>query len=247
MLESIYNFPRFLCEGYYSAYGDGVLYGLEWVMKDDKHCITPGALKYKGDIYFQTEELVVEDYFEKDSLESGQEYYVCFKESTPNYSENHDCFELVLAFEKKPIENGYCMRYIKFEIGKIKDINKMVFGLYAMADPSSWGVPPTVLKDKVYSILCEKKEKHPLDYEILRCIYESRPLSSSFLNLYIAEYNNTNETDIVEVDESLQYAQGLMAAFSKAVQKLVLPIRNYPLAEIVETQVSNDNNRGSML
>ena len=83
MLESMYNFPRFLCDGYYSKYGDGVLYGLEWENIDNKHSITPGALKYNGEIYFQAEKLIVEDSINMESLESGQEYYVYFKEASP--------------------------------------------------------------------------------------------------------------------------------------------------------------------
>ena len=249
MLESMYNFPRFLCEGYYSSYGDGVLYGLEWGISDGKHFITPGALKYKGEIYFQTDTLILEDVIESFSLESGQEYYIYFKESTPIHTAAQDFYELVISFEKEPIENGFCIKYVKYELNKIKDSEKKIFGLYAMPDSSAWGIPPWVVKDKTYSILLEKKTKHHLDYEILKCIYDNRPLSTSFIELYISEYNNTVNKDAkITIDSEMtdKSIKELVDGFCKAVQKLELPIcfnQFYSSTGAIEEKVSKENNK----
>ncbi|MBQ7008823.1 MAG: hypothetical protein IJN05_06360 [Ruminococcus sp.] len=248
MLESMYSFPRFLCDGYYSKYGNGVLYGLEWEKIDDKHFISPGALKYNGEIYFQTEKLVVEDSIDMVSLESGQEYYVYFKEASPEKTESREIFELVLSFEKKPVEDGICIRYVKYVLGSIRDSDQKIFGLYATPDSSAWGLPPCVIKDKIYNNLLEKKIKHPLDYEILKCVYDNRPLSTTFIELYISEYNSlegkTEKNDFVISENCIKE---LVDEFVKAVQKLVLPVSVIQNTEAVEKKSAVVNRSGGML
>lgn len=248
MLESMYDFPRFLCDGYYSKYGDGVLYGLEWENIDNKHSITPGALKYNGEIYFQTEKLIVEDSINMESLESGQEYYVYFKEASPQKMESREIFELVLSFEKKPVEDGICIRYVKYMLGSIRDSDKKIFGLYATSDPSVWGVSPCVIKDKIYNKLLEKKIKHPLDYEILKCVYDNRPLSTAFIELYISEYNifegKVEKNDFVISENCIKE---LVDKFVEATEKLVLPVSVIQNAETVEEKVAVVNRLGGML
>lgn len=224
MLESMYNYPRILNEGYYSRYSDGILYGLEWYEENGKHFISPGALKYKGEIYFQVKTIVLED--EVCELNASQEYYIYFQELPPERSYSQEVYTLGLVLTTEPIDNGFCYKYIKYELKRIKALdNKKIFGLYASSESDSFGIPINIIKKEIVPIINEKLAKHPLDFELLKNAYMNNPLPAEMAALYISEYNNSvsDSSDKIEIDLSHENVRKLVDGLAAAVKLLTLP------------------------
>lgn len=251
MLESIYNYPRILNESYYSHYSDGILYGLEWYEVNGKHCISPGALKYKGEIYFQTDTIVLEDEISIDELKTSQEYYIYFKELPAESSYSRKVFNLGLNFTTEPISNGFCYKYIKYELNKIKSLDsKKICGLYASFEPNSFCIPVNIIEKEILPVISKKITKHPLDFEVLISIYKHNPLPVEIVELYISEYNSSisDLSDKIEIDLSRENVRMLVDNLVKAVDLLVPPA--FCLAEKKEmnsTNITYRRNDGCML
>lgn len=239
MLESLYNYPHFLVEGYYSLYSDGILYGLEWFESDGKHYISPGAIKYKGYIYFQSETIVLEDVVNIDDLQGSQEYYVFYKETPVKHSYSQDVYDLVLSLEAEPITDGFCYKYIKYELKRFKSLDyKKIYGLFASPKRDSFSIPNHIIKSEIIPILIEKESKHPLDYEIMRMSCSNEPLPADFVQLYLSEYNRTikNADEKIKTDISCDNARQLVNCFSEAIKLLAF----YAGLSSEETEVKSD-------
>lgn len=223
MLESMYNYPHFLVEGYYSLYSDGILYGLEWYEDNGKHYISPGAIKYKGSVYFQSETIALEDMVNIDDLQGSQEYYVFYKETPVKHSYSQDVYDLVLSLETEPITNGFCYKYIKYELKRFKSLDhKKIYGLFASPQKNSFSVPYHIIKSEIMPILVEKESKHPLDYEIMRMAYCNQPLPAELIQLYLSEYNRAikNADERIKTDISCDNARQLVNYLSAASKSL---------------------------
>ena len=223
MLESMYNYPRFLTEGYYSLYSDGILYGMKWFESDGKHCISPGAVKYKGSIFFQTDTLVLEDTISDDNLKPSQEYYIYFKEMPVKQSYSQEIYELVLSLETEPINNGFCYKYVKYELKRFKSLdNKKVCGLFASPEHDSFSVPVHIIKAEIVPLLTEKKSKHPLDYELSKLVCSNQPLPVDLAKLYISEYNMSlsGKSNKIEINPTCENVRELIDNLKLAVKAL---------------------------
>ena len=246
MLESIYDYPRIVNQTYYSRYSDGILYGLEWFEENGEHYISSGALKYKDELYFQTDCVALSEY----TLKPGQEYYLYFREEKISDNVSHDTYVLNLAVSPEPVADVFIYKYIKYELGKIKPLDrKIVFGLYASPNRKSFGIPVGVIKDDLLDILDRKVNKHPLDYDILRSVYSGQPLLADFVQLYIKEYNNMEDvSQKIECSASCENVREFIDCFLRAVEELVLPSAVY-----IEQCKSSENEKadeplcGSML
>lgn len=253
MLESMYNYPRFLAEGYYALYGDGVLYGLEWLEADGKHCISPGAVKYKGNIFFQTDMIVLEDAVSSDELKAGQEYYVYFRETPVKQSYSQDVYELVLSLETEPINDGFCYKYIKYEFKRFKALdNKKVYGLFAAPGNDGFSIPAYIIKTEIMPLLTEKKAKHPLDYEIMKNVYSNQPLPVGLVQLYISEYDAgvTEQSKKEEIKITCENVRELIDKLIVAVKELTLSAKLITVKEENNSAPSDENEnrkRGQML
>lgn len=250
MLESIYDYPRIVNQTYYSRYSDGILYGLEWFEENGEHYISSGALKYKDELYFQTDCVHVESALSEYTLKPGQEYYLYFREEKISDNVSHDTYVLNLAVSPEPVADVFIYKYIKYELGKIKPLDrKIVFGLYASPNRKSFGIPVGVIKDDLLDILDRKVNKHPLDYDILRSVYSGQPLLADFVQLYIKEYNNMEDvSQKIECSASCENVREFIDCFLRAVEELVLPSAVY-----IEQCKSSENEKadeplcGSML
>lgn len=252
MLESMYNYPRFLAEGYYALYGDGILYGLEWFEVDGKHCISPGAIKYKGNIFFQTDTIVLEDTIIGDDLKLGQEYYIYFKETPVKHSYSQDVYDLVLSLETEPINDGFCYKYIKYELKSFKALdNKKVYGLFASPVNGGFSIPVHIIKAEILPILAGKKAKHPLDFEIMKNVYSNQPLPVDVAKLYISEYNAsiTDQSSKKEINITQENVRELINGLKTAVEALTFSIElvTVKAESCCEPTEENENKGGGQM
>lgn len=228
LLEDIYEFPRIAIETYYSSYSDGILYGLEF--QSDKetnhHIITPGALKYRGNIYFLAEQIEVENTLPND-FETNYKYRLCFEEQSPYRNvETQTIYELKLIavqseeYEKIKDKSFYYCRveYVNNGLKRIKDDNT-VYGLFAGNDGYEYKLPNWVLKDEIQSLLEEKDNKHPLDYTILNNIYERKGLSVTMANLYLKECG-------IEADDYYSSPNKLVSKLKETIDTLKYEVKN---------------------
>ncbi len=246
MLESLYNYPRFLTESYFSQYNDGLLYGLEWIEIDEKHGISPGALKYKNRVYFQTDAIFLEDELPTGNLDAG-EYYLYFKEAPAVSSYSREVYELKLSIEDNPICGGLCYKYLKFEFGNFKVLNKKkIFGLYASPEKNGFAIPYDVIDSELLPVISEKQFKHPLDYEIMKTVCLRQPLPVSLVKLYISEYNllknylKETHKKIIHMEISRDNVRRLLDNLIEAAKELTVPAA-FEISQSSEAPKENEN------
>lgn len=250
MLESVYSYPRFLTESFYSSYSDGILYGLEWSESGGKHYISPGAVKFKGNIYYQPEAVAIEEIFANGDLEDGQEYYLYYKEMPVVSTYSCDTYRLSLSLEKNPISNGLCYKYILFELDKFKTLdNKRIYGLPASPDKYGFAIPFQIIQNEVMPELEKKERKHPLDFEIMTAVLNHNAIAVGLIMLYIDEYNRfvpdkSKQIECVPTSESVRY---VINCFKKAASVLSMPVYTKIVSEddVSNTVVSSSG--GCML
>lgn len=241
MLESMYNYPHVLAESYYSHFSDGILYGLEWYEKNGKNYICAGALKYKGNIYFQPQEFAFEDMIQTKA--EDREYYVYFKESPVKSTYCQDIYELEPVLETEPVSDGFCYKYVKYAFGSFRALDsKKIYGLYASPDGAGFSLPPYIIREELMPVLSEKTSKHPLDYEIMKTVYDNRPLSADFVRAYLSEYNSSDPDERVDETVSRDNVREAVDNLKKAVEKLMLP--GVRLIEKTEASVEKSDDFG---
>lgn len=228
MLEEMYGYPKAALESYYASFGDGILYGLSW--KEEavgRHVICPGALKFRGEIYFQREPLWVEGYFQnhKDqSLETDRKYRLFFLpgRECEEPGRKVDKLELTLIQSdllKEAMEKGYYYSYVSVDgekgLAPVEDKN-CLYGLYAGTGRYGYRLPLRELEN-LAPALEKKTDKHYLDYEILGYLYSGNPAPTELIALYVHEYL-AQEGMAGEADTGSPRA--LMEAFRKAAAGL---------------------------
>lgn len=230
MLKDMYEYPRVVMESCYSAYSDGILYGLEWKENSKipgHHVITPGALKLHGKIYFMQQPLCVEESFEDVVIDKRYRLFFIEREEFEK-EPSREIFKLdfvaVLSAEADEVrQKGYYYSYIEVASGnKFETIidSENMYGLYAAKDGYSFSLPPYMLNERVLPILEKKSEKHPLDYELFRmiCSCESMPLQ--MVVIYIKEYCKTISKDEAYLSEIVDNSVKIFEEFIEAVENL---------------------------
>ena len=233
MLNEIYSYPRDFIESYYSSYGDGILFGLNWEnVEEGKHIITPGALKFNGAIYNQKNSICVEDYFMENpdtELKLDKQYRLFFipeevKINEPNIT--HFVLKLTLiqsAQFEEAMKKGFYYSYVRMDgrkgLTKIED-NNYIYGLYAGYDKESYSISAEEIKRDIEPILDKKDNKHSLDYEILKCIYKGEALPAKFIILYIKEYYKSENIQNKDLSIVFKEPKKLMQEFIKACNNL---------------------------
>ena len=252
MLESLYNYPRVICESFYSNYSDGILYGLECIEEDEqRHRITAGALKYKGNIYISSESVVLEEMSDYQNLTDSQMYYLCFKERQVESTYSRDVYNLDLSFEIAPNDNMFCYKYLKYQLNRISILDNVeICGLYSVAEPDSFGIPVTIIKNEIMPVLLKKDNKHPLDFIIMNSVYEHKALSYDFVNMYLSETDNELNTEFNDLinNRSPKRVREFVNAFKKSAEKLkmsstVIMSSNEPL----QSNKKEERSHGRML
>lgn len=200
MLQDMYDYPRIAIESLYSDYSEGILYGLSWkINEDNHHIICPGALKFHGNIYFLKDEIDVESEIQDDLSVNGA-YRLCFVYQDADKkieSKAEYCLKLMALQDKayNEVKNiAYWYAYINYSGGKtieiVKGTNSVKYGiagLVAADDGFDFQLPNWLINQQLLKKIEEKKNKHPLDYQILREIYAGKPISCSFINVYLNE------------------------------------------------------------
>lgn len=196
MLTDLYEYPRIAVESYYASYTDGILYGLEWRDNQEKpgsHLITPGALKFQGELYFMADCIDVEAAFS--DLEIDGKYRLFFmRQPEEREIDARTVYPLKLeavqsAGLAEARQRGYYYAYIECTVDKtflMIDDPKELYGLMAAADGYAYRFPGHAV-GKIKDILEAKRDKHPLDHQLLRDIYERKGVSVSLVRLYLQE------------------------------------------------------------
>lgn len=206
LLEDIYSFPRIATETYYSGYSDGILYGLEWERSNENkghHIITPGALKFHGEIYFLSESIDVEELL-GEQIQIDKKYRLCFEEQEGYKNiETQTIFELKLRAVQADEYSIIKEKSFYYARVRCTDNNSLetfydndVYGLFASKDGYAFKLPNWIVKEKLLKEIEEKHNKHPLDYMIMKEAYEKNGLAVSMIDLYLRECGvELNETD----------------------------------------------------
>ena len=233
MLNEIYLYPKNFIESYYSSYGDGILFGLNWKNAEEgKHIITPGALKFNGAIYNQENSICVEDYFMKNldmELKLDKQYRLFFIPEEVNIDEpniTHFVLKLTLiqsAQFEEVMEKGFYYSYVRMDgrkgLTKIED-NNYIYGLHAGYSKESYSISAEEMKRTIEPILDKKDNKHFLDYEILKCIYKGESVPAEFIMLYIKEYYKLENIQDKDLSIVFKEPKRLMQEFIKACNSL---------------------------
>lgn len=230
MLTDLYEYPRIAVESYYASYTDGILYGLEWCDNKNKpgcHMITPGALKFRGEIYFLSRFIDVEEsIIEKEVDKKYRLFFIKKREDKEINTRTVYRLELE-AVQSSDLENarknGFYYTYVECnandEFLVIND-EKELYGLFAANDGYTYQLPYYILDKKIRSIIEEKKQKHPLDYQILKELYERKAISVSFVKLYL------NEAGVEYRREDLENPVKLLDKFIEACRRLKFEVAN---------------------
>lgn len=233
MLADLYEYPRFAMESYYYLYSDGILYGMEWLESEENkghHIITPGALKFHGNIYFQTELIDVEKIIRNQcELKLDGKYKLFFCEDNNTYTEpSRTIYKLELkAVQSDGIEDakksGFYYSYVEWQGGisgfeVIEDKNE-IYGLYAGNDGFAYKLPAAALKSTLLVILEEKNEKCTLDYKFLEDIYTNRGISVSMALIYLKEYYKYTGQAGIYLDETACNPKELLELLVEACKK----------------------------
>lgn len=229
MLTDLYEYPRIAIETRYASYTDGILYGLEWRADPEKpgsHLITPGALKFQGELYFLADFIDVEAEFP--DLEIDGKYRLFFvKQQEERVIDARTVYPLKLeavqsAGLAEARQNGYYYAYIECAADKtflLIDDPKELYGLLAADDGYAYRFSCRAVR-KIKEILEEKKDKHPLDYRLLQDIYENRGVSVSLVNLYL------KEAGIGHMEEDSANPLELLKQFTEVCGTLQLSVNN---------------------
>lgn len=197
LLEDIYNYPRIAADTYYARFSDGILYGLEWRCSKEAaghHVIMPGALKYHGEIYFLPECMDVEKEL-SGQIQIDNKYRLCFVEKeAEQFVETQTIYRLELravqSEEYKRIRDR-SFYYARVSCNQGNSLEPFyegeVYGLYASEDGYPYRIPNWILLQKIKPVIESKKNKHPLDFLLLKDIMESKGLGVSFLKTYLEE------------------------------------------------------------
>lgn len=222
MLQEIYEYPRIAIESMYYSYSDGILYGMSWKeMDNDHHVICPGALKFGGSIYFLEKEINVEKEI-KQELSENNSYRICFVLQEPQReieAKTDYCmkFEVLQDKEYKSIEKkAFWYAYIRCSgrknielVSGDRAIRYGVPGLIAANDGYKYQLPNRLIRQQLMNDLENKRNKHPLDYLLLRDVYEGKPVSLSFVNMYMDELRQEKiapDCDPIQAIEQLEWA-----------------------------------------
>lgn len=240
MLEELYDYPRVALESYYDSYTDGILYGMEWkesIQNTGHHIITPGALKYHGQIYFLKSPIEVESLIDE-KLKIDNFYRLFFmKKEEVTQKPSQIIYELTLeSIQSNKLEEarkkGFYYAYIRYDHNRRAHIindEKEVYGLFAANDGYNYKLPPYLIKEQLKELLENKEYKHPLDFILLREIYNEKGLSVSIARLYLQETLKEKSS----LDMIINNPKELIDQLKKACEKLKL--------DIDYTAVSQDN------
>jgi len=229
MLLDLYDFQRDAFFSYFHRYSDGILYGLEFKEnKEGKLCIFPGALKHKGQIYLLSECLVAEEILE--NIEKSIDYRLYFTiddNSKKALTSSLDCYSLSLKTVRpdgyKEMEEQKAFFYAKIHRGAFNKLscisdNEKLYGLYAACDGYDFAYPCRYFAGIKAEIKNKKEKKHHLDYTLLKDLAEQKPISVSFMLMYL------DEAEISYSQEDTKDALKLFKLFEKAIKNLKMQI-----------------------
>lgn len=252
MLQDLYEYPRIAVESLFSDHSDGILYGLKWKEKgDNHHIISPGALKFHGNIYFLKEELDVEKEI-MDILSVNGSYRLCFvcQKAEKTIDSKTDYYLKLIALQDKEYKelgnNAFWYRYIRYSGGKKIEVitNDAVMkygvsGLMSADDGFGFQLPNWLVKLKILADLEKKCNKHPLDYMLLRDIYAGKAISVSFVNMYMNELCK----DKIDIDCSPEM---VMEKLIQGIRELSFQV-SVNVAQEAEKKESNNSGGGGGL
>lgn len=255
MLEKLHDFPNDVLDCLFFEYGDGILFGLNFIEKDQKHFIYPGALKYKGEIFFQNTVICLEDRF-RDNAMDDTTYYLCFVEQPMSNSNSISKYELLLMLGQEEPKEGFCYKKVIYQLGKFRDVvtgrntKENVYGLFASKDMYHFRIPSKRLKIETEEVLIKKGERKViLDYQLMDKMNESESISVVFLNNYILEYNHSRgekEEKLTEIEDS-DSAYEVLNKFLPAVVKYEMRREVIDFPEEVASIEQQDNEDGVLM
>ena len=200
MLHEIYKYPREFFALLYQGYGDGIICGLDYLIRDKNLILTSGVIRFEGEFYFLPQDFNVSAEAQKNNLEVDNEYYI----GLSRLSEKKDACvtenNLTVIFSSSKIFPSlgkfYFSEYDAFDLPQLdkgdkpfKNIfNAVVLNLADVPFAEKGGATfHPLLFRLVKDFLAGKEYKTPFDYAILTQLQSTGVISIQTINSYIAE------------------------------------------------------------
>ena len=208
MLGEIYNYPREISRLMLDEYGDGIICGLDYSIKDGDLILSAGIFRLDGEIYLLGENLNIGALAEKNSLASDEEYFMAFEKKSrvkePCLTEKN--LELVFAKEKPPCTLGsfIFLGRKNFYLPTLTEGNNPFEKIFKRSCLNLLEVPfaekngatfHPLLFRTVKDFLLRKKNKTPFDYAILVHLQNNATVSNQTLAEYIIAENKSCRAD----------------------------------------------------
>ena len=204
MLNEIYSYPRELSRLILSEYGNGIICGLDYSIKDGDLILSSGIFRLNGEIYLLRDNLNISELAEKNSLVNSMRYFITFEKKScakePCLTEKN--LELVFTKEKPACTLGsfVFLERKKFSLPTLTNENNPFENIFRRSVLNLLEVPFAEMQGATFHpllfrlvkiFLSQKKNKTPFDYAILVHLLNNQTLSSQTLVEYIISENKT--------------------------------------------------------
>ena len=204
MLNEIYSYPRELSRLILSEYGNGIICGLDYSIKDGDLILSSGIFRLNGEIYLLRDNLNISELAEKNSLVNSTRYFITFEKKScdkePCLTEKN--LELVFTKEKPACTLGsfVFLERKKFSLPTLTNENNPFENIFRRSVLNLLEVPFAEMQGATFHpllfrlvkiFLSQKKNKTPFDYAILVHLLNNQTLSSQTLVEYIISENKT--------------------------------------------------------
>ncbi|MBQ9486788.1 MAG: hypothetical protein IJU91_03165 [Selenomonadaceae bacterium] len=208
MLREIYKYPREFFALLYKNYGDGIICGLDYLIRDKNLFLTAGVIRLDGEFYFLPQDFNISAETEKNNLKTDKQYYICLSRLS---EKKEDCLienNLTVTFSSSEIFPSLGKFYFsKYDPLALPQLDKgvdpfknifesTVLNLADVPVAESFAEPIAekggatfhpLLFRLVQEFLAGKKFKTPFDYAILTQLQSTGVISIQTIKSYIAE------------------------------------------------------------
>lgn len=204
MLKEIYNYPREVSRLVFKEYGDGIICGLDYSIKNGDLTLSSGIFRLDGEIYLLQDNLNISELAEKNFLVNSTEYFMAFEKKSCDKEQclTEKNLELIFTREKPACTLGSFVFLDRkdFFLPALTDgrnpfeniFRRSVLNLFEVPFAQKQGATfHPLLFRLVKNFLVRKKNKTPFDYAILIHLQNSETLSSQTLLEYIDSENKT--------------------------------------------------------
>lgn len=211
MLNLVYTWPRQLLGLYSQQLADGILCGLDYLVKDDDLIIRPGVLWYHGDFWFLEKDFSVNTFLaSQETTGSRQALHLAAAPAKEKGEVSHSSLRCTLGENTGGPDLGSFSLYHKMPKNWDELITSLDNARYFHLENIPWAAPrESTFHRLIFTYLAEKlankKERTALENLLLAQIYEKGSLSLATLRLYTGDSEETSRADLLRhIDQQLK-------------------------------------------